>query len=60
MYFPLVEDARSAPTQYLELIRKASAAVDIPIIASLNGTTDRGWIDFADVDGGSRGEARLS
>ena len=46
-YFPVVEGCEVGPTQYLELIRKASAAVDIPIIASLNGTTDRGWIDFA-------------
>jgi dihydroorotate dehydrogenase (fumarate) len=46
-YFPVVEGCEVGPSQYLELIRKASAAVDIPIIASLNGTTDRGWIDFA-------------
>lgn len=46
-YFPVVEGCEVGPTQYLDLIRKASAAVDIPIIASLNGTTDRGWIDFA-------------
>ena len=46
-YFPVVEQCEVGPTQYLELIRKATAAVDIPIIASLNGTTDRGWIDFA-------------
>ena len=29
------------PGQYLELIRKASDAVDIPVIASLNGVTER-------------------
>jgi len=46
-YFPVVDGYDVGPTQYLELIRKASAAVDIPIIASLNGTSDRGWIDFA-------------
>ncbi len=46
-YFPAVGDFDVGPTQYLELIRKASAAVDIPIIASLNGTSDRGWVDFA-------------
>ncbi len=46
-YFPVVDGCDVGPTQYLELIRKASAAVDIPIIASLNGTSDRGWIDFA-------------
>ena len=46
-YFPEVEDYDVGPAQYLELIRKASAAVDIPIIASLNGVTERGWVDFA-------------
>jgi dihydroorotate dehydrogenase (fumarate) len=46
-YLPVVDGCEVTPTRYLELIRKASAAVDIPIIASLNGTTDRGWIDFA-------------
>jgi dihydroorotate dehydrogenase (fumarate) len=33
--------------QYLDLIRRAVAAVEIPIIASLNGTTDEGWIAYA-------------
>jgi len=33
--------------QYLELIRRAVAAADIPIIGSLNGTTDEGWIAYA-------------
>jgi dihydroorotate dehydrogenase (fumarate) len=46
-YFPVVDDHAVGPTQYLEHLRRASAAVDIPIIASLNGTSDRGWIDFA-------------
>ena len=46
-YFPVVDGCDVGPTQYLELIRKACSAVDIPIIASLNGTSDRGWIDFA-------------
>ena len=46
-YFPDVADYDVGPGQYLELLRKASEAVDIPIIASLNGTTERGWVDFA-------------
>jgi dihydroorotate dehydrogenase (fumarate) len=46
-YFPMVDGCDVGPSQYLDLIRKAKTAVDIPIIASLNGTTDRGWIDFA-------------
>jgi dihydroorotate dehydrogenase (fumarate) len=56
-YFPVVGGCDVGPTQYLELIRQASAAVDIPIIASLNGTSDRGWIDFAKLmqDAGAKG-----
>jgi dihydroorotate dehydrogenase (fumarate) len=41
----------------LELIRRAVEAVDIPIIASLNGITRQGWIDYARLieEGGARG-----
>jgi len=46
-YFPAVDEYDVGPSQYLELIRKASEAVEIPIIASLNGTSERGWVDFA-------------
>lgn len=37
----------TGPANYLELIRKARAAVDMPVIASLNGTSKSGWIDYA-------------
>jgi len=46
-YFPDVVNYDVGPGPYLELLRKASEAVDIPIIASLNGITERGWADFA-------------
>jgi dihydroorotate dehydrogenase (fumarate) len=46
-YFPQMDDYDVGPTQYLELLRKASDATSIPIVASLNGTTERGWVDFA-------------
>ena len=35
------------PERYLDFIRRASEAVDIPLIASLNGVTDHGWISYA-------------
>ena len=35
------------PHQSLDFIRRAADAVDIPIIGSLNGTTDEGWISYA-------------
>ena len=56
-YFPAIDDYDVGPRQYLELIRKATEAVDIPVIASLNGVTERGWVDFAKemADAGARG-----
>lgn len=46
-YFPEIEDYDVGPQQYLELIREAKAAVRMPVIASLNGVSERGWVDFA-------------
>jgi dihydroorotate dehydrogenase (fumarate) len=46
-FFPEPEDYRRGPDEYLELISKAKKAVDIPIIASLNGTTVGGWTEYA-------------
>jgi dihydroorotate dehydrogenase (fumarate) len=46
-YFPEPEDFVLGPEEYLEHIRKAKAAVDIPIIASLNARTDGAWSDYA-------------
>ncbi|BAZ39621.1 dihydroorotate dehydrogenase 2 [Calothrix sp. NIES-4101] len=38
---------RVDPQEYLNHIRKAKAIVDIPIIASLNGTSLGGWTNYA-------------
>ena len=46
-YFPAVEDYKVGPDAYLDLIRQATEAVDIPIIGSLNGVTDAGWAEYA-------------
>ncbi len=46
-YFPQETEYRTGPEGYLEHIRKAKAEVDIPIIASLNGTSLGGWAKFA-------------
>lgn len=35
------------PEEYLEHLRRAKAAVGIPVIASLNGVTPGGWIEYA-------------
>jgi dihydroorotate dehydrogenase (fumarate) len=46
-YFPDLEKYNLDPDAYLELIRKAREAVQIPVIASLNGITSGGWVDTA-------------
>ncbi len=46
-YFPSVDDYHVGPENYLNLIRRASESVNIPIIGSLNGVTNEGWIDYA-------------
>jgi dihydroorotate dehydrogenase (fumarate) len=46
-YFPEPEDFRLGPEEYLEHIRRAKAALGIPVIASLNGTTAGGWTKYA-------------
>ncbi len=46
-YFPQSSEFHTGPEGYLDHIRKAKAAVDIPIIASLNGLTLGGWTKFA-------------
>ncbi len=35
------------PDEYLEHLRQVKAAVRIPVMASLNGVTPGGWIDYA-------------
>jgi dihydroorotate dehydrogenase (fumarate) len=46
-YFPEQDDYRSGPDAYLEYIGEAKKAVSIPIIASLNGTSEGGWVRYA-------------
>jgi dihydroorotate dehydrogenase (fumarate) len=43
----LREANQREPQKYLDLIRRAVEAVDVPIIGSLNGTTEEGWISYA-------------
>lgn len=46
-YFPGLDSFTVGTGQYLDIIRKAKERADIPIIASLNGVTPEGWIEFA-------------
>ena len=46
-YFPVRPEFKVGPEAYLEHIAAAKAAVDIPIIGSLNGSTFGGWLAYA-------------
>ena len=46
-YFPEPNDLTIGPERYINEIAVAKEAVAIPIIASLNGSTLGGWIDYA-------------
>jgi dihydroorotate dehydrogenase (fumarate) len=45
-YLPAT-DGQAGPRRYLSLLERAVAAVDVPVIASLNGVTPGGWTDYA-------------
>jgi dihydroorotate dehydrogenase (fumarate) len=46
-YLPDPGEFRVGPEEYLNHIRRAKEAVRVPIIASLNGSTLGGWVDYA-------------
>jgi dihydroorotate dehydrogenase (fumarate) len=47
-YFPTTTTSQpGGATRYVRLVEQAVAAVDVPVIASLNGSTPGGWPNFA-------------
>jgi dihydroorotate dehydrogenase (fumarate) len=46
-YFPDLGRYPLGPEAYLEHVRRAKAAVEIPIVASLNGVSSGGWTRYA-------------
>lgn len=46
-YFPEMTSYNRGPEGYLDHIAAAKAAVDIPVIASLNGASAGGWVRYA-------------
>jgi dihydroorotate dehydrogenase (fumarate) len=46
-YFPHVADLEPHPRRYLSLVERASAAVRVPVIPSLNCVTATGWTSYA-------------
>ena len=46
-YLPEPIDYALGPDQYLDQIRRIKQTVSIPVIGSLNGSTDHGWLEHA-------------
>jgi dihydroorotate dehydrogenase (fumarate) len=46
-YFPSADEFPFGPEEYLSHIRRVKEAVNLPVIASLNGTTPEGWLAHA-------------
>jgi dihydroorotate dehydrogenase (fumarate) len=46
-YFPTYNGYGFGPEGYLDMVRRAKEAIGIPVIASLNGVSDVGWVDYA-------------
>lgn len=46
-YFPDTGSYNLGPDGYVELVRKAKAALRIPVIGSLNGISTGGWMSYA-------------
>jgi len=46
-YFPDFDDYNVGSERYLDLVNRAKKAVHIPVIASLNATSEDGWLTYA-------------
>ena len=46
-FFPAHSGSGVGPERYLDLVRRAKDAIDIPVIASLNCVTLAGWVGYA-------------
>lgn len=46
-YFPEITDFNLGPSEYLEHINKLKSSLSIPVIGSLNGVSNGGWINYA-------------
>jgi dihydroorotate dehydrogenase (fumarate) len=46
-YLPELHHYNLGPDAYLEHVRQSKAAVDIPVIGSLNGVSSGGWLRYA-------------
>jgi dihydroorotate dehydrogenase (fumarate) len=46
-FFPRPAEYKLGPQAYLEQLRRIKEAVKVPVIASLNGITAAGWLEYA-------------
>jgi dihydroorotate dehydrogenase (fumarate) len=46
-FFPAPQAFAFGPDEYLEHLRRVKVAVSVPVIASLNGATPGGWLEYA-------------
>ncbi len=46
-YFPALDEYNTGADEYLDLLVAAKHELSIPVIASLNGTSEGGWIHYA-------------
>ncbi|WP_027855710.1 dihydroorotate dehydrogenase-like protein [Marinobacterium litorale] len=46
-YLPVPDTFRTAEERYLEMLHQMKVGLEIPVIASLNGITRRGWAEHA-------------
>jgi dihydroorotate dehydrogenase (fumarate) len=46
-YFPELEDYNTGPDQYLRHLEDTKRELAIPVIGSLNGSSDGGWVRYA-------------
>jgi dihydroorotate dehydrogenase (fumarate) len=46
-YLPRNDDFKLGPHEYLEKVRSIKSCTDLPVIASLNGTSGGRWLDYA-------------
>ena len=46
-YFPEPEETMPGAEAYMDQIRKIKESVDIPVIASINGVSISGWLEYA-------------
>ncbi len=56
-YFPEVDLLERGVESYLDQVQKVKAAVDVPVIGSLNGTREGEWVNYATLIEGAGADA---